>query len=191
MFLRHNWHNLTWWPRDVWGTRATMEEQEGGRHHMADFFARSWSKCESWIHAEHVRFIIFIDVYLHMVYYHIMKDENRKYMKNIRHKYLESTWTEWQSLLLLVGCCTLIFQRHQMFHTLSNGACEGDLGDTSLHVSMSFTKESIVICYDSLPMSRLFWVYHFFCWLFQPLPRKLCSSTINNEADFQDSAHVR
>lgn len=43
-----------------------------------------------------------------------------------------------------------------MFHTLSNGACEGDLGDTYLHVSMSFTKENIIICYDSLPMSRLF-----------------------------------
>ena len=35
-----------------------------------------------------------------------------------------------------------------MFHTLSNGACEGDLGDTHLHVSMSW-------CYDSLPMSHL------------------------------------
>ena len=37
-----------------------------------------------------------------------------------------------------------------MFHTLSNGSCESDLIDTHLHISMSFTKENIIICCDFL-----------------------------------------
>lgn len=136
MFLWHNGHPLsfrTWWPRNVWGTRATMEEQEGGRHHMATFFCTKLVEVWNFNSCRTCQCEIY-NVHRCLLAYCISWKTNRKDMnqKYKDHKYLESTWTEQQSFFTIGGVLHIDFSEASDVSYAEQWCCESDLGDTHL-----------------------------------------------------------